>query len=475
MTGFPTNWVECRLGDLIEFKYGKSLPARSRCDGAFSVFGSNGQIDTHNESLTAGPTIVIGRKGSIGEVHFSPSPCFPIDTTYYVDEFFNLDEHFVEYLLHTLPLTEMDRASAIPGLNRDDAYALVIGLPPLAEQRRIVAKLDALFARTHQAREELEHIPTLIEHYKQAILAVAFRGELTADWREQTDYEPASVLLERILNERRTRWETEQLTKYKEAGKTPPKNWEDKYQEPEAPDISNLPDLPDGWCWVAIGQVFGVYVGSTPSRKKSEYWNGDIHWVSSGEVAFCRIETTRECITQLGLENASTTIHPVGTVLLGMIGEGKTRGQAAILDIPACHNQNSAAIRVSEAGLPAEYIYYFFQGTYEQTRRKGAGNNQPALNKTRVEAMTIPLPPLDEQIAIVQIIEDAFEWLDIVLDETTRALRLLDYLDQANLAKAFRGELVPQDPDDEPASVLLERIRAARAAGSDGSKRKKRG
>ena len=156
-----------------------------------------------------------------------------------------------------------------------------------------------------------------------------------------------------------------------------------------------------------MGQSFDVYVGSTPRRAKLEYWNGDIAWVSSSEVAFSRIKCTREYITEEGLRNSSLYVHPEGTVLLGMIGEGKTRGQVSILDIPACNSQNSAAIRVSESGFPPEYVFYYLWSQYEATRQVGSGNNQPALNKSRVQEIEFPLPPLAEQCRIVAEVDHA--------------------------------------------------------------------
>ena len=114
---------------------------------------------------------------------------------------------------------------------------------------------------------------------------------------------------------------------------------------------------------------------ATPSRSEASYWNGDVSWVSSGEVQFCRIKATREKITVAGLANSSTRLNPSGSVLLGMIGEGKTRGQAAILDLEACNNQNCAAIWVSETPIRPEFVYYFLWSQYEETRRGSSGNN----------------------------------------------------------------------------------------------------
>jgi type I restriction enzyme S subunit len=245
-----------------------------------------------------------------------------------------------------------------------------------------------------------------------------------------------------------------------------------KYREPEPPNTSELPELPEGWVWTKFGQIFNVFVGSTPSRKEPSFWGGHIPWVSSGEVAFCRIKQTKESITTEGLNSSSTKVHPVGTVMLGMIGEGKTRGQAAILDIAAAHNQNTAAIRVSETPIPPEYVYYYLEYRYLETRQVGAGNNQQALNKALVEDFVLPLPPLDELAIIVREVDRRLSEADR-LEATLQAnLKRAERLRQAILKKAFSGELVPQDPNDEPASVLLERIRASRAQAPKKGKRK---
>ena len=271
-------------------------------------------------------------------------------------------------------------------------------------------------------------------------------------------------LLERILTERRSRWEAKQLAKFAEQCKSPPKDWQKKYPEPVQPDTTGLPGLPEGWVWSSLGECFHVAVGATPSRKEPSYWGGSIPWVSSGEVRFSRITATREMITQDGLNNSSTQINPVGSVLLGMIGEGKTRGQVAILDVEAANNQNCAAIWASEAGMPSEYVYFWLWSQYEQTRRGSSGNNQPALNKSIVERIFFPLAPLGEMNEIVRLVS---QLLDAISEQELAieiSLKQSTTQRQNILRAAFSGQLVPQDPADEPASVLLERIRAERAA-----------
>jgi type I restriction enzyme S subunit len=142
-----------------------------------------------------------------------------------------------------------------------------------------------------------------------------------------------------------------------------------------------------------------------------------------------------------------------------MIGEGRTRGQAAILDIAACNNQNSAAIRVSDTPIPTRFVYHWLTFVYEETRRAGAGGNQPALNKERVRAIVLPVPPLAEMEEIVTRV-------DALLADATLADCAEDRgrLRQSVLHAAFTGRLVPQDPADEPAAALLARLRATPAA-----------
>jgi type I restriction enzyme S subunit len=155
-------WAEVSLGDICELKYGKSLPASQRKDGPVPVFGSNGQVGVHDQAATQGPAIVVGRKGSFGEVHLSRDACWPIDTTYYVDKTATkADLRWLAYRLATLGLKELNRAAAVPGLNRSDAYQKRFTLPPLAEQRRIAEVLDRADALRTKRRASIASIESL--------------------------------------------------------------------------------------------------------------------------------------------------------------------------------------------------------------------------------------------------------------------------------------------------------------------------
>ncbi|PYF01125.1 type I restriction enzyme S subunit [Rhodopseudomonas faecalis] len=152
------------LGDICEFRYGRSLPANQRLPGNVTVFGSNGPVGRHSESLLQGPAIVVGRKGSLGEIHFSERALWPIDTTYYIDETATeCDLRWLYYLLKHLPLTSLNKSAAIPGLNREDAYRLSVLVPPLDEQRRIAAILDKADALRRQRKRAIEQIDRITQ------------------------------------------------------------------------------------------------------------------------------------------------------------------------------------------------------------------------------------------------------------------------------------------------------------------------
>ena len=158
------------LGDIIELVYGKSLPQRSRVSGRFPVFGSNGQVDMHNKYLVGGPGIIVGRKGSVGEVIWSKQDFWPIDTTYYV-KLKNPDDdlRYWYYVLKTLGLNKLNSHSAIPGLNRDVAYIKQVPLRSTLEQEKIaniLGSLDEKIELNRHMNETLEQLgQALFRHY----------------------------------------------------------------------------------------------------------------------------------------------------------------------------------------------------------------------------------------------------------------------------------------------------------------------
>jgi type I restriction enzyme S subunit len=172
-------WGTARLGEICTFNYGKALPESARNGGSTPVFGSNGVVGYHDSSITSGSTVIIGRKGSFGEVHFSDVASWPIDTAYFVDEeSTDQDIRWLFYRLGALGLNQMNRAAAVPGLNREDAYRQEVLLPPIPEQRRIAAILDKADALRTKRREALAQLDRLA----QSIFGEMFGTAQSSGW-----------------------------------------------------------------------------------------------------------------------------------------------------------------------------------------------------------------------------------------------------------------------------------------------------
>lgn len=291
-----------------------------------------------------------------------------------------------------------------------------LAVPTDSEQKCIVSKIEELFSRLDASVADLQTVKEKLKVYRQAVLKDAFEGKLSETWRLSSSATPQNDFLS--------------ICK----------------QNPSFKDTSGDENeitlhIPTTWLKIRIGDIFDVEVGSTPKRSIAAYWNGTINWVSSGEVHFNAIATTKEKITEAGLANSSTNLQPAGTVLLAMIGEGKTRGQAAILNTNAAHNQNTAAILVSKTPCDPKYIYYFLLLNYENTRRVGSGNNQKALNKERVRALRFPFTSFEEQRIIVANIESRFSVFDSIERTINASLQQAESLRQSILKQAFEGSL----------------------------------
>lgn len=466
----PQGWEPVKVGDIVELKYGKSLPAKKRDNAGYPVFGSNGAVGAHSVPNIQGPALIVGRKGSIGEVHQCNGPCSPIDTTYFVDEFYEQPIRFWYHRLKALPLAELNRATALPGLNRGDAYDLEITLPPLAEQRRIVAKIESLQERSARAREALADVGPLLEQFRQSVLRAAFSGQLTADWREQNpDVEPASELLTHIRTERRQRWEQSELAKYGAKGKKPPKNWQDKYKEPEPlseSESAQLPEIPDNWVWAAVEElvepgidiVYGIVQPGPNLDEGVPYVRGlDIQ---DGVILVDQLWKTSPKIA----ERYNRSALDGGDVLLGIIRHTKV---AVVPDVLSGGNMGRATARFRPSSVITPQ---FLAGTLEapQTQSwllgESRGIDMPIINVGDVRRTPIALAPFNEQSVITELVDQWIESFAGIRTAHEESGSALTQLDQSILAKAFRGELVPQNPNDEPATTLLERIRTQREA-----------
>ena len=333
--------------------------------------------------------------------------------------------------------------SAQPHISKEYVSNMPLALPTMAEQQRITERIESMFVKLDEAKSQLETALEDTEVRKTAILHSAFKGQLTKAWREEhracenTVLEAVRVYSNSLSNKDK---------KFIAEGQT------------EINPIEMSGDIV--WYETKIGAISRVTNGSTPSRQCEQYWNGDIPWVSSGEVRNNIIDVTEECITQEGYDSSSVKLLPKGTVLIAMIGEGKTRGQSAVLNIEATTNQNIAAIVIEHGQINSKFLWYWLQKEYKKNREKGAGSGPQALNCQRVRELDMIVPPIEEQDAIVEIIDELMQKEMQVIETINEAIDKISLIKKSILAKAFRGEFGTNNPDEESAVELLKQILA---------------
>ncbi len=419
---------------------------------------------------SSGSKEVVGKAAQLGDARFAGSfgafcttvrPHAEIDASY-LGYYFQTSEY-------RKAISDVSAGSNINNIKSSDLAGHQLPLAPKSEQTRIVAKLEELLSGLDAGVAELKAAQKKLAQYRQSLLKAAVQGDLTADWRRQhPPPETGAELLARILKQRRERWQAKQLAKFAEQGKPPPKGWKDKYPEPAAPNTRDLPALPEGWAWASIEQIADVGTGVTPSRAKAAYFqNGTTPWVTSGALNGEFVTAGSELVSDAALEECRLEIYPTGSLLLAMYGEGKTRGKCSELMIPAAINQAIAAIVLEDGAAKCRrFLKIFLLASYERMREQAAGGVQPNLNLQIVKAIAVPLPPASEQEAIAERLGELLSGVADQVRAVQTGIKQSTAQRQNILRAAFAGQLVPQDPSEEPASLLLERIRAERADNS---------
>ncbi len=338
-------------------------------------------------------------------------------------------------------------------------------MAPLNEQRRIVAKIEELFSDLDAGVAALKRINANLKRYRAAVLKAAVEGRLTEEWRaKHPKTEPASKLLERILAERRKKWEEDQLAKFAAADKTPPKGWREKYVDPAAPDMSGLPELPQGWCWATVEQTSDVQGGIQKQPKRTPRQNC-FPYLRVANVYRNRLELEEvHQIELFGDELNRLRLQPEDLLVVEGNGSKTEIGRSAIWngEIENCVHQNHI-IRVRFLAGKSRYLNAYWNSPFGNGRvmdQAASTSGLYTLSVTKVCALPIPLPPLVEQQEIVAEVETLLSVIAASETEIEHSLLRASRLRQSILKRAFEGKLVPQDPTDEPADKLLERIKA---------------
>ena len=380
MKSSVTDWKETKLGEICELLYGKSLPARSRVLGNVPVYGSNGPVGTHNEYLISGPSIVIGRKGSIGEIHLVKDECWPIDTTYYIDSSVTkCDLMWLAFYLKNLNLPNLNKAAAVPGLNRNDVYNLPVSLPPLSEQKRIAAILNDHMADIARARAAAEEQLEAAEALSAAYLREIFESKEAKQWPKVRLGDHASKIGSGVT----------------------PRGGQAAYKPEGIPLI----------------------------RSQNIYLN---RFVPNGLVF----------IDQEQDQKMRNSRVEKGDVLLNITGASIGRVCVVPDEIcPANVNQHVSIIRTGI--LNPDYLSFYMSNPVFQRfiMNSQSGATRQALTKSMIEDFFIPCPPTKIQLKIVKDILHRIKISEKIITDLRLQMQTIDAIPSAVLNKAFNGEL----------------------------------
>jgi len=387
--------------------------------------------------------IVISRAGSVGYSCLIRNPIEAIFASYLIRFRPLIYEKYLTFFLKSplywKSISEESLGIAIPNVNATKLKQISIPISPLLEQHRIVTKIEELFTKLDAGVKLLKKVKKQLKLHRQAVLKHAFEGKLTEEWRKvhKDELEPASVLLDRIKEERKN------STKREKA----------KYKELPPMEVPRLPKLPEGWVGTRLGNITKIILGqSPPSSTYNENKNGLPFY--QGKLNFNDVFPTprKWCI-------APKKIAENGDVLICVRAPV---GPTNICQEKSCIGRGLAAIR-SICGMKSFFIFYLLRAFEKEISGKGTGTTFNAITGDQLKRIFVPLAPLQEQHKIVEEIERRFSTADEVEKIAEQSLKQAEKLRQSILKRAFEGKLVPQDPNDELASILLEKIEKEKA------------
>ncbi|UJX40900.1 helix-turn-helix domain-containing protein [Desulfovibrio sp. JY] len=362
--------------------------------------------------------------------------------------------------------------------------ALPVPIAPANEQVRIVSKIKELFTDLDKGEESLRRAQALLKKYRQSVLKAAVTGELTREWREKNKdrLESGEALLKRILKARREAWEKAELAKMKAKGKKPKDDsWEARYVEPAGPVAAGLPELPEGWTWASLGQLLSEPLKTGFSIKGTTVPPGvpslKLNAIGDSRIDFSKVkylQVPEDTVLDIQVREGDFFIAR-GNGSVDLVGRGATAQNVNGFFI---YPDIMIRLRFLSAANSSQFVQNIWESMFVRKQIKLMAKTTAGIYKisqAQVMSIVIPIPPLDEQKVIAQRIVMSNELSVRSANEFSSILRINDSLRQSILKSAFTGKLVPQDPNDEPASELLKRIAAQKAAQADSRPRRATG
>lgn len=458
MGNLPESWTSDKLDKLVKYKKGnkpKDLYNEQKENTVpyidIKAFEKNiieRYADKNKSKLTKDGNILVvwdgARSGLAGRATYEGA----IGSTLVDMEPLGVETEYLYRFLQTQYdyINSNPRGTGIPHVDPNIFWNIEVPLAPLPEQKRIVKKLEKLLAEVETAQERLEKIPKILKRFRQSVLMHAVTGELTKDWRERNPgVESAEELLKRIEKKKANL----KAKKIKQVALS--SNF----------DNMTLPEIPDTWAWSNLQNLGELSRGKSKHRPRNapELFGGDYPFIQTGDVArSCGFITShKQTYSEIGL--AQSRLFPANTLCITIAANIADTG---ILTYPACFPDSVVGFIPEEGMFEVLFAMYFIQVMQNDIETFAPATAQKNINLEILQSISVPVPPLIEQQEIVKRVKELFKKADRIEERYKKAKTYTDKLTQSILNKAFKGELVPQDPNDEPAEVLLERVKAGK-------------
>jgi type I restriction enzyme S subunit len=477
----PAGWVKSSMNNVCTIIQGQSPPSSTyNVNGeglpffqGKAEFGERYPIVvkwcSKPKKIAQKNDILISVRAPVGPTNIAHSKCCigrglaairPLDGTEYL---------YIFYYLRSIEseLSAMGTGTTFKAISGSDLRSISIPLAPLDQQKLIVAEIEKQFSRLDEAVAALKRIQANLKRYKASVLKAAVEGKLSEQWRkEHPDVEPATDLLKRILTERRKKWEEDYVKKCAVAHSHAPKDdsWRKKYKEPTSPDISKLPQLPEGWVWATVEQLAknepnAIKAGPFGSSLKKSFY------VRKGFKIYGQEQVLRDdpyfgdyYIDKRLYETLKSCAVQPGDILISLVG---TIGRVLILpkDIePGIINPRLVKLSMDNRTVNAKFIKAYIQSPHVKHlfSLSSHGGTMDILNLTILKEIPISLPPLDEQNIIIEELERIFsvvQELELIIDANEKRA---ERLRQSILKKAFSGKLVSIESNEDGREYLAE-------------------
>ena len=468
----PNGWTMCRLGDVMRLKNGYAFKSKDYSFEGIPLVRisdiNNGKVTLEKAEhipdnkanfafvIQPGGLLIAMSGATTGKtgIYNGSQPCLQNQRVgnFKIISEDSVNKKYRNYYVASLR-KEIEKAAyggAQPNISAKGIEAFDFPLAPLNEQKRIVAEIEKQFSRLNKAVDNLKRVKVNLKRYKASVLKAAVEGKLTEEWRKKhPNVEPADKLLERILAERRKKWEEAELAKMKKAGKVPKDDkWKKKYKELSLPSIGELPSIPSTWAWATLPQLGELNRGKSKHRPRNDpiLHDGQYPFIQTGDIRYATgiINQYTQTYSEKGLKQSR--LWPKGTLCITIAAN---IADTALLGLDACFPDSVVGFIPDTDYIDIRLVEYFIRTAKEDLERYAPATAQKNINLAILSNVAVPLPPEKEQQIIIDEIEKSLSVAEGIEVSAEQNMLRAERLRQSILKKAFSGKLVPQNSSDK--------------------------